>query len=211
MVFGGIDKLRQSVDDAWERFHPKAIFISTSCATAIIGDDIDSVATEYSDKLGIPVVPMHCEGFRSKHWSTGFDSTQHGILRQIARKGGVKQEDLVNVISLWGSDILPRCSRNSISESIMWLICPRLLIWPSYRRPLPLSAFVTPCLPIWHQGWSKNLECRRLRLPQPYGFAGTDAWLRELGRVTHREDLVEKYIARKHAEVEPKVAALRKS
>ena len=36
--------------------------------------------------LGVPVIPLHCEGFKSKHWSTGFDATQHGILRQIVRQ-----------------------------------------------------------------------------------------------------------------------------
>lgn len=46
MVFGASEKLRQSIRDAWNRFHPKAIFISMSCSTAIIGEDIESVAME---------------------------------------------------------------------------------------------------------------------------------------------------------------------
>ena len=44
MVFGGAAKLERTIRDAWERHHPKAIFIASSCSTAIIGDDIDSVA-----------------------------------------------------------------------------------------------------------------------------------------------------------------------
>ncbi len=210
MVFGGIDKLRQSVDDAWERFHPKAIFISTSCATAIIGDDIDSVATEYSDKLGIPVVPMHCEGFRSKHWSTGFDSTQHGILRQIARKGGVKQEDLVNVISLWGSDIFTPMFKE-LNLRVNYVVdLSSVADLAQLSEAVATVSFCNTLSTYLASGLEQDFGVPQVKAPQPYGFAGTDAWLRELGRVTHREDLVEKYIARKHAEVEPKVAALRK-
>jgi nitrogenase molybdenum-iron protein alpha chain len=72
----------------------------------LIGDDVESVASQLEDELGIPVIPLNCEGFKSKHWSTGFDATQHGILRQIVRKNPPKkQPDLVNVINLWGSDV----------------------------------------------------------------------------------------------------------
>ena len=80
VIFGRLTKLRGTVEDVWDHFHPKAIFIGTSCATGIIGDDVDSVASEYTKSLGIPVIPLYCEGFRSKQWSTGFDATQHGIL-----------------------------------------------------------------------------------------------------------------------------------
>jgi nitrogenase molybdenum-iron protein alpha chain len=36
MVFGANKKLKQSIQDAWVRFKPKAIFISSACTTAII-------------------------------------------------------------------------------------------------------------------------------------------------------------------------------
>ncbi len=105
VVFGALDKLRNAIDAAWKRYEPKAIFIATSCATGIIGEDVESIAREKQEEIGIPVIPMACEGFRSKHWSTGFDATQHGILRQIVKRNPEKQEDLVNVINLWGSDV----------------------------------------------------------------------------------------------------------
>ena len=49
-----------------------------------------------------------------------------------------------------------------------------------------------------------------VKAPMPYGFAGTDAWLRELAKVTHREHLVEKFIAEEHARVKPKIEELKK-
>ena len=44
MVFGGSAKLRHAIRVAKERYNPKAIFIAMACATAITGEDIDSVA-----------------------------------------------------------------------------------------------------------------------------------------------------------------------
>ena len=104
MVFGASDKLRKTCRAVFEREHPKAIFISMACATAIIGEDIDSISEEMEAELGIPVVPLHCEGFRSKHWSTGFDVSQHGVVRQIVKKDPKKQNDLINIVALWGTD-----------------------------------------------------------------------------------------------------------
>ncbi len=209
MVFGGVEKLEQSIRDAKERHHPKAVFIATSCATGIIGDDVDGSAKKMEKELGIPVIPLHCEGFMSKHWSTGFDATQHGILRQIVKKNPQKQEDLVNVINLWGTDVFTPMFKEldlrvnyvvdlatvdelaQLSEAAATVgFCHTL---SSYMAAALEQAFGVP----------------EVKAPQPYGFAGTDAWLRELGRVTHREEKVEAYIAKEHARVKPRLEELR--
>ena len=104
-MFGASEKLRQTIRDAKERFNPKAIFIGMACATAIIGEDIDSIAEEMEPEVGVPIIPLHCEGFRSKHWSTGFDIAFHGVLRQIVNRHPTKkQNDLLNIVALWGTD-----------------------------------------------------------------------------------------------------------
>lgn len=92
MVFGGTAKLRDAIRIAKERYNPKAIFIAMACATAITGEDIDSVAEELEPEVGVPIIPLHCEGFRSKHWSTGFDVAFHGVLRQIVEKHPTKKQ-----------------------------------------------------------------------------------------------------------------------
>lgn len=48
-----------------------------------------------------------------------------------------------------------------------------------------------------------------IKAPQPYGFAGTDAWLREIARVTNKEELAEAYIQKEHERVKPKLKELR--
>jgi nitrogenase molybdenum-iron protein alpha chain len=210
MVFGGANRLAQSIQDVYDRYHPKAIFISSSCATAIIGDDIDGIASAYEERLGIPVIPLHCEGFRSKHWSTGFDSTQHGILRRIVRKNPKKQEDLVNVINLWGSDVFtPMLARLNLRvnyvvdlatvEDLAQLSEAACTVGFCYTLSSYLAA-----------GLEQQFGVPEIKAPQPYGFAGTDAWIREIGRVTNREGLAEQYIAGEHARVKPKLEELKK-
>ncbi len=211
MVFGGVAKLEQSIRDAWERHSPNAIFIATSCATAIIGDDVESVTSKLEKELGIPVIPLHCEGFKSKHWSTGFDATQHGILRQIVRKNPTKkQEDLVNVINLWGSDVFtPMLAELGLRVNyVVDLATVEDLAQMSEAAATvgfcyTLSTYMAAAL-------EQEFGVPEIKAPQPYGFAGTDAWLREVARVTHREEKAEAYIAKEHARVKPQLAELRK-
>ena len=209
MVYGGLDKLERSVRDAFERHHPKAIFIATSCATGIIGDDVDGAASKLEAELGIPVIPLHCEGFKSKHWSTGFDATQHGIVRQIVRKNPKKQEDLVNVINLWGSDVFtPMLAELGLRTNYV----VDMATVDELAQLSEAVATVSHCYTLasyMAQALEQEYGVIEVKAPQPYGTAGTDAWLREIGRVTHREEKVEAYIKKEHARIAPKLAELR--
>lgn len=39
-IYGGGAKLEKAIREAKRRFNPKAIFVTTTCASAIIGDDV---------------------------------------------------------------------------------------------------------------------------------------------------------------------------
>jgi nitrogenase molybdenum-iron protein alpha chain len=211
MVFGGVAKLEQSIRDAWDRHHPRAIFIATSCATGIIGDDVESVASQLEDELGIPVIPLHCEGFKSKHWSTGFDATQHGILRQIVRKNPPKkQPDLVNVINLWGSDVFtPILAELGLRPNYV-IDLATVEELEQMSEAVATVGFCYTLSSYMGAALEQEFGVPEIKAPLPYGFAGTDAWLRELARVTGREEQAEAYIARERVRVAPRLEELRK-
>ncbi len=209
MVFGGIEKLKRTLDDVIERYQPKAVFIGTSCSTGIIGDDVDSIATEYAEQYRIPVVPLHCEGFRSKHWSTGFDSTQHGILRDIVRKNPQKHEDLVNVINLWGSDVFTPMLKELDLRVNYVIDMATVEDLAQMSEAAATVGFCNTLSSYLAQGLEQNFGAPELKAPQPYGIYGTDAWLRGLAKLTHREELAERYIEKEHARIKPLIADLK--
>jgi nitrogenase molybdenum-iron protein alpha chain len=49
----------------------KGISIQSECPIGLIGDDIEAVARQSGQDLGIPVVPVRCEGFRGVSQSLG--------------------------------------------------------------------------------------------------------------------------------------------
>lgn len=63
IIFGGEKKLYKAIQDVQERYSPAAVFVYSTCVTALIGDDLDAVCKAATEKLGLPVVPIQSPGF----------------------------------------------------------------------------------------------------------------------------------------------------
>jgi nitrogenase molybdenum-cofactor synthesis protein NifE len=64
VIYGGEKKLYASLIELIEKFSPKAAFIYSTCIIGLIGDDIDAVCRKVANETGIPVLPVHSEGFK---------------------------------------------------------------------------------------------------------------------------------------------------
>lgn len=63
VVFGGEQKLYDTIGDVVARFAPPAVFVYSTCVTATIGDDLDAVCAAAATAHGTPVIPVHSPGF----------------------------------------------------------------------------------------------------------------------------------------------------
>jgi nitrogenase molybdenum-cofactor synthesis protein NifE len=63
VIFGGDKRLEDSIDYIMEEYKPEAVFVYSTCVTALVGDDIDMTCKRGSEKYGVPVVPVHAPGF----------------------------------------------------------------------------------------------------------------------------------------------------
>ncbi|HCY86542.1 MAG TPA: nitrogenase iron-molybdenum cofactor biosynthesis protein NifE, partial [Desulfobacteraceae bacterium] len=57
-------KLKMALTELIDQYSPKAAFIYCTCIVGIIGDDVDAVCREVEAATGIPVIPVHSEGFK---------------------------------------------------------------------------------------------------------------------------------------------------
>lgn len=64
IIFGGEKKLYGSLVRLIDKYSPNAAFVYATCIVGLIGDDVDSVCKRVSDEKGIPVLPVHSEGFK---------------------------------------------------------------------------------------------------------------------------------------------------
>jgi len=63
VIFGGDKRLDASLDYIVKHYAPEAVFVYSTCVTAMVGDDIDMTCKLASQKYDIPVVPVHAPGF----------------------------------------------------------------------------------------------------------------------------------------------------
>jgi nitrogenase molybdenum-cofactor synthesis protein NifE len=64
VVFGGEGKLYRALMELIDRYEPRAAFVYATCIVGIIGDDVEAVCRKASAEKGIPVLPVHSEGFK---------------------------------------------------------------------------------------------------------------------------------------------------
>jgi nitrogenase molybdenum-iron protein alpha chain len=83
IVFGGMEKLKTAIREAYEIFHPKNIAVFSTCPVGLIGDDVHAVAREMKAQLGINVFAFSCEGYRGVSQSAGHHIANNGLLQHV--------------------------------------------------------------------------------------------------------------------------------
>jgi len=64
VIQGGEKKLAKALCQLIDLHQPKAAFVYSTCIVGVIGDDVEAVCRQVSAVKGIPVLPVHSEGFR---------------------------------------------------------------------------------------------------------------------------------------------------
>ena len=64
VIFGGEIKLYSAIKRLVPEYSPKAVFVYSTCIVGIIGDDVEAVCSKAASETGIPVIPVHSEGFK---------------------------------------------------------------------------------------------------------------------------------------------------
>ena len=209
-IFGSSDALRKIILEVNKRYSPKAIFVTSSCATGIIGEDIDSVVDDVRDEIDVPIVAVHCEGFKSRIWATGFDISDHAVLSSIVQPPKQKR-NTINFKNFYESarpEII-EIFKNFDLEPI-FLYCNSTLEELSHISESLATTCICGTLGNYlGNGLEEKYGVPYIRTINPLGIAGFETWLREIGRVTERSDAVEKYIAEQRAIYIPQIEKIK--
>ena len=210
-IFGAADTLHEIILKVNERYQPKAIFVSSSCASGIIGEDIDSVVDEVKGEISVPVIAVHCEGFKSRIWATGFDISDHAVLSGIVKPPKQKR-NTINFKNFYES------ARDEIIEMFENFDLKPVFLYAnaSVEELEHLSeAVATTCVcgtlgNYLGNGLEEKYGVPYIRTINPLGIAGFETWLREIGRVAQKESEVEAYIEEQRAIYLPQIEAVKK-
>lgn len=209
-VFGAAGRLKDAIKEAYRRFDPKAIFITASCVSGIIGEDIQSVLDELEDEVPVPLAPVFCEGFKSKVWASGFDAAFHAVLTKIV-KPPQQRSNKVNLINFTGSarkEIVAALARFDLEPVFM-------LPFSTVEELSKISesaATISICGTLGSyigNALEQQYGVPYVKTLQPHGIAGMDSWLRGLGAATGKEKEVEQYITEERERIAPDLAEVR--
>jgi nitrogenase molybdenum-cofactor synthesis protein NifE len=63
VIFGGENKLYESLSELIDRYQPNAAFVYSTCIVGVIGDDLEAVCKKVSREKNITVIPVQSPGF----------------------------------------------------------------------------------------------------------------------------------------------------
>ncbi len=210
-IFGAGETLTEIVRTTYRRYHPQAIFVANSCAAGVIGEDIDSIVDELKEEIPVPIAAVHCEGFKSRIWATGFDISDHAVLTSIVQPPKQKRPT-INFKNFYES------ARPEITKLFAEFgVEPVFLYANATVEELAhmSEALATVCICGTLGNYLGNALEQEYGVPyvrtiNPLGITGFETWLRAIGRAIHKEDEVEAYIGRERAIYLPQIEEVKK-
>lgn len=212
-VFGATGSLKEIILETYNRYKPKAIFIGTSCVSGIIGEDVDSVIEQVKKEIPVevPIAAVHCEGFRSRIWATGFDASDHAVLSSIVKPPKQKnnkinfknfyesaREEITEIFSNFGVEPFFFYQNATVEEL-------------SHLSESLATVSICGVLGTYlGNGLEEKYGVPFVKTINPLGVAGFETWLRGIGTAIGKESEVEAYIEKERAIYLPKIEEVKK-
>lgn len=204
-ILGGDDKLREAILRAYEEKHPKVIFIIGTPVVAINNDDINSVILELEDEIGIPIISIYTDGFKTKTPVTGYDIVTHSLLKYLISRNVELKDNFINIIS-FSENIEDVAAIAEIFHEldIKFQVIPRFSSVEEIRRASRARASVV-LNPEEGDYLAKELEelyeIPYIETEAPIGFRGTKNFLLKIAAFLNIEQEVVDYIEKVEAEL----------
>ena len=211
-VFGATKDLEAIIRHTYEAYKPDAIFVSTNCVSGVTGEDVDGVASDLDKELPIPVIPVHCEGFKSRIWASGFDISDHAVLQGIVQPPKTKRRT-INIKNFYES-ARPQITKifNEVFDAEpQFLYCNSTIEELSHLS----EALATVCICGTLGTYLGNALEEKYGVPyvrtiNHSGVTGFETWLRGIGDAIGKRAEAEAYIEKQRAIYLPQIEEVTK-
>lgn len=99
VIFGGQERLREAILASQAAYDPDLIMVLSSCAPALVGDDIQAVADSVADQVAAEILVVDCGGFGGDQTS-GFRDVMLKLLAHFASDRVNVRQNVVNLIGM---------------------------------------------------------------------------------------------------------------
>ncbi|MCI1945702.1 nitrogenase component 1 [Clostridium luticellarii] len=209
VIYGGAKELWGAIKEVDKKYSPEVIFVATSCATGIIGDNVDSIIEKMESEVNARLMSIHCEGF-SGEYRSGFDLVFKQIVNLMDEPTEQSRAEMSHMVNIVGGKM--GAERTEVDTDVKELI--RLIkgmgaevnsviagncTLSEIKRAPSVAVNCALCLDIGY-AIGKSME-EKFGTPinstiLPYGIAATERWIRGAAKYLNMEkeaeDLIEK-------------------
>lgn len=211
-VFGATKDLEAIIRHTYEAYKPDTIFVSTSCVSGVTGEDVDGVASDLDKELPIPVIPVHCEGFKSRIWASGFDISDHAVLQGIVQPPKTKRRT-INIKNFYES-ARPQITKifNEVFDAEpQFLYCNSTIEELSHLSEALATVCICGTLGTYlGNALEEQYGVPYVRTINHSGVTGFETWLRGIGDAIGKRAEVEAYIEKQRAIYLPQIEEVTK-
>lgn len=108
VIYGGEEKLREGIMQAYRKNHPSLIVVLPTCVSALIGDDISGICQDMRSRINCDIVHVNSEGFAHRR-----RTANDGLINPIARSWIAYQSSASLEHEIQG------CGQEEVSEALI--------------------------------------------------------------------------------------------
>jgi nitrogenase molybdenum-iron protein alpha chain/nitrogenase molybdenum-cofactor synthesis protein NifE len=191
VVYGGEKELDAALREVDRKYRPDIIVVATSCASGIIGDNIDAVVKKASAGINAEMLAVHCEGFAGEYRS-GFDLVFRQMVNFMEPPTSRSRAELADAVNIVGGKMGPERTEvetdvkelgrliRGLGARVNSVIAGNCTLAELKRAP-SVAVNCTLCLDLGYAMGKVMLD--RFGTPLnstilPYGISATEQWLR---------------------------------
>lgn len=217
VVFSGEEKLNRGIKETYEKYHPNLIVVITTCASDLIGDDVESVIEETREDVGCEVVYTTGD-FVRKAKPVGAQDALYAITDQMLcqereeiekndcsinivslpiHNAALKTAEMASVLSEMGIKINQICFDHTTVRDLYALSKAELTI---IDYPMPWTKLMKERLGVDYYtilDLEKYRESKDPELLSPYGIEGSARVFMEIAKRLDKEGEAEEVIKRR--------------
>ncbi|MDR0917170.1 MAG: nitrogenase [Oscillospiraceae bacterium] len=227
VISGAETKLYNAILDADKLYRPKTITVVATCVPGIIGDDVDGVIERAQSEVSARIVPVHCEGFKTKIWATAYDAVYHGLAKSAFDDprfdDPIIKDDLYNeriayerahTVNLFSVSSMGYADETELTRYLNALD-QKVNAFPNFANPdemykIKYAGLSISTCPTHDDYLLKHLE-DEYNVPyvlkhMPIGIENTNIWIRDIAERLGKSAMAERLIARETVELEEALA-----
>lgn len=187
-ILGADGVLSRTLRRLYEQHRPWAIVVVATPVVAINNDDIQAVATELGDELGVPVIELRTDGFRSRIAATGYDIAGAALAALVQPQHG-RRHDVINLLAFEQGPGLKAITQQLAALGLEVNVLPAGAGSDAFARAaqavLSVAVFQDEA-DVLRRELDRLHRVPFLHLPPPIGVAGARQFVEAVAEVTER-------------------------